>query len=647
MKKVLIITVLSIIVWSCSQKTNLELALMQAGNNRIELEKVLNYYANDSLKYKAASFLIENMPYHFYYIGGEVEYEKKYFKILHETALSPPIIADSLNRGKTNLHFSREELKLDIQEISSTYLIQNIDWAFKVWHEQPWGTRISFENFCEYILPYRIGDECPIAWREHIYNKYNPLLDSIRSKPESIYPWIAAEVLLDSLKKRSPRFAYYSYTRHSAGPEIADWLSGSCLELSDALTYIYRALGIPSGCDEMLMRGDNNYPHYWNFVSDNNCDAFFCSFLYPGLLTQTHAYPSSRGKVFRKMFSLNREMVRKTDQMPNKIHPQFRYPLMMDVTDIYSDSEQPVTIPESYLYEKPKRDEIIYLCLSSRMQWVPVDISKFKNKQVCFENVDGNVVFRLAAYREGQLTLLSDPFIVYKGSEIFRYLKGDKEREQVTILHKFNLSIEPFIDRMLGGVFEGSNDIDFRKRDTLFVIQDKPTRLQNVVYIHTSKKYRYFRYFGAQGSFCNVSEIGFYGEAEDTVPLKGRVIGTPGSFMDDKAHYYMSALDGDPYTSFDYKYPDGGWAGVDLGIPISIKKIVFTPRNRVNFIRKGDKYELFYDKKGVWTSAGIKIADSDSLVYNVPKGALLYLRNYSDGVDERIFEYADGIQIFW
>lgn len=33
------------------------------------------------------------------------------------------------------------------------------------------------------------------------------------------------------------------------------------------------------------------------------------------------------------------------------------------------------------------------------------------------------------------------------------------------------------------------------------------------------------------------------------------------------------------------------------------------------------------------------MANSDSLVYNVPKGALLYLKNHSGGVDERIFEY--------
>lgn len=76
MKKILTIITLSIAVMACGDKTNLETALIQAGDNRVELEKVLSYYADDSLKYKAACFLIENMPYHYYYTGREVEDRK-------------------------------------------------------------------------------------------------------------------------------------------------------------------------------------------------------------------------------------------------------------------------------------------------------------------------------------------------------------------------------------------------------------------------------------------------------------------------------------------------------------------------------------------------------------------------------------------
>lgn len=53
------------ILISCStphqKKISLEQALSFAGENRIELEKVFEHYKNDSLKLKAAEYLITNM----------------------------------------------------------------------------------------------------------------------------------------------------------------------------------------------------------------------------------------------------------------------------------------------------------------------------------------------------------------------------------------------------------------------------------------------------------------------------------------------------------------------------------------------------------------------------------------------------------
>lgn len=51
----------------------LEYALEFAGENRRELEKVLEYYSDDSLKYRAAYFLIENMPRWYAYDGWQLD----------------------------------------------------------------------------------------------------------------------------------------------------------------------------------------------------------------------------------------------------------------------------------------------------------------------------------------------------------------------------------------------------------------------------------------------------------------------------------------------------------------------------------------------------------------------------------------------
>lgn len=59
---------LVLVLYSCGRQTNLELALEEAGENRLELLKVIDHYQNvdnsDSLKLKAALFLIENMREH-------------------------------------------------------------------------------------------------------------------------------------------------------------------------------------------------------------------------------------------------------------------------------------------------------------------------------------------------------------------------------------------------------------------------------------------------------------------------------------------------------------------------------------------------------------------------------------------------------
>ena len=78
---------------------------------------------------------------------------------------------------------------------------------------------------------------------------------------------------------------------------------------------------------------------------------------------------------------------------------------------------------------------------------------------------------------------------------------------------------------------------------------------------------------------------------------------------------------------------------MDFGSPHRVEKVVYTPRNEVNFIYKGNG--------GKWNSVGRQMAVSDSIVYSGFQGALFYLKNHTAGKDERIFEYKDGKQIFW
>ena len=80
MKTCFLFMILSILTSCAIQKikgVSLEQALSMAGENRAELEKVLEYYKNDSIKLEAARYLIRNMPFHFsrmeYFVSPEGE----------------------------------------------------------------------------------------------------------------------------------------------------------------------------------------------------------------------------------------------------------------------------------------------------------------------------------------------------------------------------------------------------------------------------------------------------------------------------------------------------------------------------------------------------------------------------------------------
>jgi len=159
----------------CATKVDrLEYALEFAGENRIELEKVLEYYSDDSLKFRAACFLIENMPRWYAYDGWQLDTLEVLMRKDREGILSKD---DKMRWNSFDYHALNKIY--DSKVITSEYLIENIDLAFQEWQKRPWNKSLSFDDFCDLILPYRIGNERLSDWRS-LYNAYyGNLLDSI------------------------------------------------------------------------------------------------------------------------------------------------------------------------------------------------------------------------------------------------------------------------------------------------------------------------------------------------------------------------------------------------------------------------------------------------------------------------------------
>ena len=156
---ILFILLLSFLFSCSSSDTVLEEALERSGSNRSELEKVLFHYENDALKLRAAHFLIENMPGHYTWDSPQLAV----YRAKMDSAY--PVMSSVVKRVVYSIpwhnNFTMDACHRveDIRVVKGDYLIRHIDNAVAMWQTCPWLKDLSFEDFCEYLLPYRLGDE--------------------------------------------------------------------------------------------------------------------------------------------------------------------------------------------------------------------------------------------------------------------------------------------------------------------------------------------------------------------------------------------------------------------------------------------------------------------------------------------------------
>ena len=162
MKRYFSIVCVLILLSGCQLKNEqLEYSLQLAGDNRAELEKVLAYYGQnpaDSLKHRAAVFLISNMAEHYSFANEMMEgyYNAsdsvtKYYKDKSETEIK--VALDSISQ-----YFPHVTSTSDLKKVKADYLIANIERAFSDWQQGDYARHINFDEFCEYLLPYKVTE---------------------------------------------------------------------------------------------------------------------------------------------------------------------------------------------------------------------------------------------------------------------------------------------------------------------------------------------------------------------------------------------------------------------------------------------------------------------------------------------------------
>ena len=288
----------------------------------------------------------------------------------------------------------------------------------------------------------------------------------------------------------------------------------------------------------------------------------------------------------------------------------------------------------------------VYLCAyMSGRDWVPVAKAFHEGGNIIFPNVGKGSVCVPIAVVDGKKKALSCPFLVGSNGIERWFSPSPSGARTITIDRKYPLcsyTTDTWAG-MRGAVFEGSMTADFSVADTLAVITAVPSYMTTID-VSSSKRYRFLRYHAPRLNRSSLAELLFYtsGDTGDTKLLAGRHFAEGVDSVN-----IGNVFDGNPATIC--KGISVGYTiGLDLGEgnSQSVTKITLSPSTDLNFVEKGHLYELYcYDTE--WKMLGRVYAHEDKLTFdNVPENAILLLKDRSGGMEERIFEYRDGKQVW-
>lgn len=638
---------LIILMVSCQMKTaapGLEEAFSKAGSNRSELLRVLRHYeeSGDSLKLRAAAFLIGNMADKGYLTGVAIDEYYAFIDSVYQIEQEEYDTKYIYETFRKQAKYQKEPplFKGDVQTLSADYLIRNIDEAFAVWN-RPWNQHLTFEEFCEWVLPYRLSSETPEEWRTVYRKRFEQLVmaDSIQT----------AKQACDTLNNVLARL----YTAHieSRGLPIALRPSsllqikyGLCNDYSNFALFAMRAAGIPVAIETVPHWGRGNNGHLFCVVYDN--DGTFHDFAgVEGHTVDEHLirFRHEMPKVYRETFGKQKESL--AMQHGNEDIPTFfKNPYIVDATANYSFiGARDITVD----FPTNANRRFAYLCVFDPQGWTPVAWGNVKGKQAEFKAIGPNIVYHAALYADKKLQLVGNPFLLDTLGQI-TYFTPQAETMEYVLERKYKhagyLDYLPPI--MVGSKFQGANQPDFSDAVTLYTFTEEPDFRYTTVTTNNPKAFRYVRYLSSNQTHGNMAEVEFY-TVGGSQPLQGKVIGEYEPSIYNPRSTADKMFDGDALTFF-HTNDSLSWGGLDLEKTTVIDYIRYIIRNDDNGIRKGHEYELFYIKEGEWVSLGKQTAtEDDRLLYkNIPQGALYWLRDYTKGSAERIFTI-ENKQVKW
>ena len=666
MKNILTIILTLLLTASCTKDSMyIHYALKAAGENKKELKAVLRHYRmedKDTEKLRAAKYLIANMPAHYSYRDTTAinSYYRKALEILG-TGPSPDWQRDTLRQiSDTEYAGLTRNIIPDVEVMTADYLIYSIDRAFQEWRTRPWSRHLTYDEFQEWILPYKVTELQSLdAWRDTLPAHYT---DSISTVPaddverNSISG--AIEIVRGEIQSKQYAIGHRVIWEDRGSIPMrsaATWVRmtyGSCMDYVIMGTAVFRSLGLPAAVDQVPSWGRNSEGHSWYvFLSDRGREEPTINSLIIG--AGMPFYTNERiPKVWRTTYTINRDRVKYRNTA------KYVYPFELcqeDVTDHYTCISNLEIETNRNKTAKLTDKKYVYIAMAVNAdgpQWKVLDFGTLRRGKARFKNMGREMLYIALGYDGRKLIPISRPFILHKSGVVEYIETANENTENFTSNNSPTISMDlrrkyyesynvvNMRRRILGGKIQCSDHPDFKDAVTLYTIES--TEIPYYIKLNAKRAYRYWRYLPADGTYGSIAELMFYDN--DGNKQTGTSIANPEALE----RRIKRAFDGDLLSNFESDKKDGNWVGMDMGKPTKITCATVIPRSDDNDICPGNEYELFCFDGQKWSSLGYQRADNNVLHYDeIPLNTLLWLRNYTCGNNERTFIIYENGEIIW
>ena len=648
---------LLILLSGCNRENKyLRYALKAAGSNRSQLEAVLEHYKTvdpDPEKLEAAKYLISNMPAHYSYVDTAAANE------YYQTALKILTSDESKDWDRDiRKHWQRDTIMeisdtryplldnktvSDLRVITADYLIYSIDHAFNQWRTRPWSKHLTFDEFREWVLPYKVVElQSFDAWRDTLSAHFCDSLNNLPDDDRCYTIYGALDIVRNEMvNKLDPWIFWGERSGHPLldASTLANMSYGTCQEWVNLGIMTFRSLGLPAVLDVVPIWARNHQGHSWyTFITDNGTQAHAQNDIM--IPANVGFWPYERfPKIYRVSYTINR------DRVLYRNSAKYKHPFSVcdhDVTDqYYRTSDVSVKVKKGVKI----KDKYVYIALITNKNgpdWYILDYGTYKRGKANFQKMGREIMYIALGFDGKKLVPITDPFIIDKDGSL-RYVQfDDSETRTIEVKRKYYQSYNVVDQRrkILNARIQYADHEDFRDSVTVYTI--KTTDIHSTIEIADSSEHRYWRYLSADGTYGSIAELGFINK--QGYMMLGRSI----ACKDANNDAIVRAFDQDLLSNFETENSDGNWVGMDLGMPRSVSSVRVVPRSDDNDVCPGNEYELLYWNGNEWKSLGKQIAQDNRLTYkNVPKYALLWLRNHTRGLDERPFLIDNQGNVEW